>query len=418
MAFDKLFEPTRIGKVTIRNRIAMAPMVTQYCDRGYVSEQQLAYYAARARGGVGLIITEHVLASRWAEDNCPLNVMRLYEPGHMLGLAELVDTIHAFGAKTFVQLNVGVGVQGSSAKGVQPVGPSAVRYETPPDMVPRNCGPALVPYMVGELPREMSIEEIEREQQNFVKAALMARAVGFDGVEIHAAHGFLLHEFLSPRFNRRTDRYGGTRDNRMRFLLELVRQLKAMLGDDMVVGVRASADEHVAGGSTYEDTKILVQRLEQEGIDYFHLGDGSFESLKYIIPDEPNTMLEEAAGLKTLVRIPVITPTIHDPKIAEQAVRDGMADMISLGRQLLVDPQWANKVKSGRPGSIIKCDRCNKGCYARIFQGLRLKCVRNPESGLERYNPLYTQWAARQRTIRRRIGAPESTPVRPHRART
>lgn len=406
MRFRKLFEPMLIGKVAIRNRIAMAPMVTQYCDRGYVSEQQLAYYAARARGGVGLIITEHVLASRWAEDNCPLNVMGLYEPGHMLGLAELVDTIHAFGAKTFVQLNPGVGLQGSSLRaGLPPVGPSAVSYRIPPEMVPRNCLPAFGPYMVGEAGREMSVEEIERAQSDFVSAATMARAVGFDGLEVHAAHGFLLHEFLSPRFNLRTDRYGGTLENRMRFLLELVRQTRAGVGDEMVLGVRASADEHIPGGTTYEDMQVVVQRLAQEGIDYFHLGDGCFESLKYTIPDEAGSMLEEAAGFKKLVRLPIITPSIHDPETAERALSTGMTDMVSLGRQLIVDPDWANKVKSGRLADIRKCDRCNRGCFARVFQGLRVKCVLNPESGLEKYNPQYTRWAARQRGIeQRRMG--------------
>lgn len=405
MKFRKLLEPICIGPVKVPNRIAMAPMVTQYAERGYVSEQQLAYYGARARGGVGLIIIEHVLASQWAEDNCPLNVLRLYEPSHMLGMAELVETIHAFKAKAFVQLNVGVGAQGSSSgTGVQPVGPSSVSYRTAPEMVPRNCAEAIAGYMAGETPREMSLEEIEREQASFVKAAMLARAVGFDGIEIHAAHGFLLHEFLSPRFNLRTDRYGGALENRMRFLLELVRKTKAAVGHDVAVGVRASADEHVPNGTTYEDMKVVVRRLEQEGADYFHLGDGSFESLKYIIPDEPNTMLEEAAGFKKLVRIPIMTPTVHDPHTAERAVGEGMVDMISLGRQLIVDPEWANKVKRGNVRAIAKCDRCNRGCYARIFSGLRVKCVRNPESGLEKYNPRYTRWAAKRRPIERRIG--------------
>jgi len=400
MKFPRLFEPIRLGKLTIRNRIAMAPMVTQYCDRGYVSEQQLAYYAARARGGVGLIITEHVLASRWAEDNCPLNVAGLFEPGHLAGFAELVDTIHAFGAKTFVQLSPGVGGQGSSSRaGLPPVAPSAVPYRIPTEMVPRNCLESFGPYMLGETPREMSIAEIEREQANFVKAALMARTVGFDGLEIHAAHGFLLHQFLSPRFNRRTDRYGGTLENRMRFVLELARHTRAAVGGEMVLGLRASAAEHISGGTTHEDMLVVAQQLEQAGIDYFHVGDGCFESLNYTIPDEPCTMVEAAASFKRALRIPVVTPSIHDPQTAENALREGIADMISLGRQLIVDPDWANKVRHGRLADIRRCNRCNRGCFARIFQGLRVKCVLNPESGLERYNPAYTRWAARRRRI-------------------
>lgn len=400
MQFSKLFEPIRIGNVKIRNRVAMAPMVTQYCDRGYVSEQQIAYYGARARGGVGLIVTEHVLASRWAEDNCPLNVMGLYDPHHMLGLADLVETIHAFGAKTFVQLNPGVGTQGSSMRtGVQPVGPSAMRYEATPEMMPRNCQDAFAPYRTGEMAREMTIEEIEAAQFSFVKSAMMAQVAGFDGLEIHSAHGFLLSEFLSPHFNRRTDRYGGSLENRMRFLTELVRSVRAAVGDKMALGVRLSADEHTPRGSTYPETCQIVQRLEEEHVDYIHVGDGVFESLKYTVPDEPETMVAEAAGLKKRTNIPILMPTVHDPVVAEQALREGQADMISLGRQLIADPEWANKVRDGRIDAITKCDRCNRGCFARIFQGLRVKCLRNPESGLERYNPQYTQWHARGRAI-------------------
>lgn len=406
MRFQKLFEPIRIGKVEIRNRIAMAPMVTQYSDRGCVSEQQVAYYAARARGGVGLVIVEHALASRWAADECPLPVLRLYDPSHMPAFGDLVEAIHAFGAKAFLQLNIGVGIQGAPAGcGFQPAGPSAVAYVTPPEMIPRNCREVLAPFLAGETGREMSIEEINREQDNFARAAVLARAVGFDGLEIHGAHGFLIDEFLSPRYNRRTDGYGGTHENRMRFLLEIVRKTRGAIGDDMALGVRLSADEHIPGGSTLEDTKLVVKRLGEEKIDYLHLGDGCFEALKYIIPDEPNSMLREAAGLKEVAKMPVLAPTVHDPRLADKAIREGMTDMISLGRALLADPEWANKAKGGRAATITKCSRCNIGCYARIFSGLRIKCVRNPESGLERYNPRYSPLAARKTaTARRRSG--------------
>jgi 2,4-dienoyl-CoA reductase-like NADH-dependent reductase (Old Yellow Enzyme family) len=391
--FQKLFEPIQIGKITIKNRVAMAPMVTAYSDRGgYISEQQMAYYAARARGGVGLIITEHILASKWAEDNCPLNVMGLYDISHMLGLADLVDTIHTFGARTFIQMNPGLGVQGSAlSRGVQPVGPSTIGYKTKPETVAKNVDFSL--YMVGETPREMSVEEIEREQNNFASAAMMAQMVGFDGLEIHAAHGFLLHDFMSPRFNLRTDHYGGSLENRLRFLLELVRKTRAAVGSEMVIGVRASA--HEPDGTTYEDMKSVVYLLEKEGVDYFHFGDGTFEALNWLLPDKDGTMLEmeKAMGFKEQLRMPVITPSIHDPEMAERAVREGMTDMVSLGRALLADPEWVNKVESGRLKEIRKCTRCNIGCFARLFKGLRVQCVLNPENGLEKYNPAYTRWS-------------------------
>jgi 2,4-dienoyl-CoA reductase-like NADH-dependent reductase (Old Yellow Enzyme family) len=464
MAFEKLFKPIRIGKVNIRNRVAMAPMATLSSDRGYVTEQQLAHYAARARGGAGLIIIECTFVSKWGVDNSYYNNLVLYDMSHMRGMTELAEAIHAFRAKAFIQLTPGFGVQGSSRRtGVQPVAASAVNFRIPPAMVPKKMWenslppasvapigaaerekitqtvaglpldfpseklPELLPpqlaahmgpmarevldHLVGEVPREMTIEEIEREQENFVKAAEMARTVGFDGIEIHAPHGYLLHDFLSPRFNRRTDRYGGGLENRMRFLLELVRKTKAAVENDIVLGVRASADEHMPGGTTYEDMKIVVQRLEQEGIDYFHVSDGSYEALKYFLPEEDGTMLEEAAGFKKLLSIPVITPSIHDPEKAEKAITQGMTDMVALGRQLLADPDWANKVKEGRVADIRKCDRCYRGCIMRLTEGLPVRCYLNPESGLERYNPDYTPWAVKRRAIEKRQAKPQTVSI-------
>jgi len=417
MPFQKLFEPIRIGRKNIRNRIAMSPMATLHSQGGYVTEQILAWYGARARGGVGLVIVECTFTSKWGADNSYYNNLCLYDTTHMIGLAELAETVHAFGAKIFIQLTPGFGVQGSSRRtGVQPVAPSAIRFESPPEMAPREIGermtPELAAHMVGEVPREMTIEEIQGAQDDFVRAVGMAGKAGFDGVEIHACHGYLLHDFLSPRFNRRADLYGGSLGNRMRFLIELVRKARAAAGDGMVLGVRASADEHMPGGTTYEDMKVVVQRLEQEGIDYFNMSDGSYEALKYFLPEEDGTMLEEATGFKKLVRFPIITPSIHDPELAERAVSEAMTDIVSLGRQLIADPDWANKVKEGRVADIRKCDRCYRECILRLVEGLGIKCAVNPEAGLERYNPDYTRWAAKRRAIEKRQGKREMAVVR------
>ena len=161
----------------------------------------------------------------------------------------------------------------------------------------------------------------------------------------------------------------------------------------MVIGVRASA--HEPEGTTYEDMKEVVQLLQKEGVDYFHLGDGTFEALDWLLPDKDGTMLEmeKTTGFKKKLHIPVITPSIHDPEMAERAIHEGMTDMVSLGRALLADPEWANKVQSGRLSEIRKCTRCNIGCFARLFKGLRAQCVLNPETGLEKYNPAYTRWS-------------------------
>ena len=441
MPFEKLFEPIYIGRKKIKNRVAMSPMATLYSQQGYVNEQILAWYAARARGGVGLVIVECTFTSKWGADNSYYNNLCLYDTTHMIGLGELADTIHAFGAKAFIQLTPGFGVQGSSRRtGVQPVAASAANLEIPPAMIPRkilekalppkdvdevvNTPPEKLPelivriaarlgprereqisHLTGEVAREMTLEEIEREQENFVRGAEMARTAGFDGVEIHAPHGYLLHDFLSPRFNHRTDAYGGNLENRMRFLMELVQRTKAAIGDGTVVGVRASADEHMPGGTTYEDMKIVLRRLEKEGIDYFNMSAGSYEALKYFLPEEDGAMLEEAAGFKKLVKIPIITPSIHDPDLAEKAVEEGMTDIVSMGRQLIADPDWVNKVKDGRAAAIRRCDRCYRECIIRLMDGLGLRCAKNPEAGIERYNPEYTRWAVKRRAIEKRQAA-------------
>ena len=148
-------------------------------------------------------------------------------------------------------------------------------------------------------------------------------------------------------------------------------------------------------GTTYQDTREILHHLSKEDIDYFHLGDGTFEALNWLLPDRDGTMLEleKSTTFKSGLGIPVVTPSIHDPKTAEAAINSGLTDMVSLARPLLADPEWPNKVKSGRIREIRKCTRCNTGCFGRVFQGLQVRCEVNPETGLERYNPDYTRWA-------------------------
>lgn len=389
----KLFEPIKIGLVEIKNRVAMAPMNCLYSGPGgYISEQQLAYYAARARGGIGLVITECTMATALGAKFDFVNNLKLWNNTHIAGMTELAETIHYFGAKVFVQLSIGFGNTGhTTLAGEQPYAPSPIPYEIPLENLSKGFrkNAALIQHIIkGEVPREMTVEEIHSEEQAFAKSARMAVTCGFDGIEIHAPHGYLEHQFLSPKFNKRTDEYGGSLENRMRFLLEVCKKTKDAVGNSIALGVRASACEHRPGGITYEDQKVLVKRLEELGIDYFHLSDGSYEALKWFFPDKDDAMLEEAKGFREIVKIPIITPSVHDPQLAERAIHDGMTDMISLGRQCLADPEWTNKAQAGKFKEINKCIRCNE-CIVRICLAQGVRCATNPNTGREKYMPEY-----------------------------
>jgi len=399
--YPELFRPVEIGGVELKNRIAMAPMNTLFSmnNLGYVNEQIMAYYAARAKGGVGLIISECVLGTRMASRFPYTSNLHLFNGTHVPGLEELVETIHAFGAKTFIQLSVGFGRQGHSHDGQAPPAPSAVPYGNYPEMLPSKMLKALrknpqilhprIPTMAHALmPREMTREEIKSEIEEFGRSCVLAVLAGFDGIELHAPHGYLEHQFLSPRSNRRTDEYGGSLENRMRFVLEIYDKVREVIGHAVPVGIRLSGDEHMPEGIHHDELKIVVRTLGERGIDYVHLSSGSYEATKYFFPERDGTMLDEAAGFKSVLpdHVPVMTPSIHDPAVAAQAIRDGKTDLVSLGRQMLIDPEWANKARAGE--KFRKCLRCCE-CLMRTVVGLPVRCLHNRDLGREKYMPEY-----------------------------
>ena len=241
----------------------------------------------------------------------------------------------------------------------------------------------------GGTPREMTTEEIQKEIGEFASSARLAVMTGADGLELHLTHGYLAWQFLSPRSNKRTDQYGGSLENRMRFMVEIItktRESVAKHAPRMPIGVRVSADEHTPGGVTYEEMKKVVKTLVGLGIDYIHMSSGTYEAFKYLFPDHDGTMLEEAQGFKKLLGIPIITPSVYDPRLAEKAVSEGKTDMVSLGRQLIADPEWPNKVQEGRVKDLVRCPRDNF-CLVRFLCGLPVRCTRNPNVGREKYDP-------------------------------
>jgi len=392
MVYENLFRSIIIGTAEIKNRIVMSPMAL--CDAhpaGYPSEQTKAVFAARAKGGVGLIILGGTLSTKLGWETCGGHNFRMDIPETLGAMAELVERVHSFDAKCFVQLMPCLGRQGSSKHtGVQPVSCTAEAYVTAEEDLPE--GMKFPGGLVGELPRELTISEIVGLEDETSNSALRAVAAGFDGIEIPCHHGYLALSFLSPRINKRRDLYGGSLENRIRFTLNSVRKTRDKVGPDFPLGVRLCAAEHVEGGLTCEDLVEVAKILEEEGINFIDLADGVYEKHKYVNPEKDGTLLEhgEPQAFKKALKLPVITPSIHDPDMAEAAVRDGSTDMVSLGRQLLADPEWANKVREGKVGEIRKCDRDNV-CIMRFFFGLPVRCPLNPDMGRERFMPKYYQ---------------------------
>jgi 2,4-dienoyl-CoA reductase (NADPH2) len=392
MKNENLFRPIKIGNIEIKNRIVMAPMAL--CDAhppGYPSEQTKAVFAARAKGGTGLIIMGGTLSTKLGWDTCGGHNFRVDIPGTIGAMSEVAERVHAFGAKCFSSLMQCLGRQGTSRHtGVQPVSCTAEAYVTADEDMPE--GMKFPGGLRGEMPRELTIAEIEALENEGASSALRVVAAGFDGMEIPCHHGYLALSFLSPRINKRKDSYGGNLENRMRFILNSIRKTRDKVGPDFPIGVRLCAAEHVEGGLTCQELVEVAVILEKEGVDFIDLADGVYEKHRYISPEKDGTLLEhgEPQAFKKVLQIPVITPSIHDPDMAETAIKKGQTDMIAMGRQLLADPEWANKVKAGRVKEIVKCDRDNK-CIMRFFFGLPVRCPLNPNLGRERFMPEYHQ---------------------------
>lgn len=388
---DALFEPIKIGNAEIKNRLVLAPTNTNYSCNHLASDQTLAFYAARARGGLGLLVFEATPVSPAAAETSIYNIHHFWGPEHVPGMLAVTRAVHSYGAKIFIQLSPGLGVQAAlKDSGVIPRAPSAVPLllqiqnlpETLVDWYLKN--PQLLTTMEGETPAEMSEEEIEERIAAFSQACKRALQAGFDGVEIHSPHGYLVHDFLSPRFNRRTDTWGGNLENRMRFLLRLIVAAREVLQDNFALGARLSMDERNEDGIHLDEMVQVAGAAAEAGLDYLHVSDGCYEQAKYFLPDEDGSMLEGAVAFKQAAGIPVITPCLHDPDNATRAVEEGKTDLVSSSRAFIADPEWANKVQEGRGEEIRKCTRCNR-CIFELFSSRPVRCSANKRAGMERF---------------------------------
>ena len=377
---DKLFEPIKIGSVTSKNRIAFAAtgMGTAAPD-GSVTDQTLCNYVARSMGGAGWITVEHSTCT----DKYGVGLLCFHSDRQLLGLRDLADAIHAFGAVAIVQLGLGFGRQGNPSRlGTDLVAPSQLPYRIEEGSTPK--GLKWMENSTGASPRELTTAKVEELEALYEDSAERIKKAGFDGIEIHGAHGYLLAQFVSTHTNNRTDKYGGSFDKRLTLPKNIIRKVRKRLGPDFVLGYRISGDEHVPGGLCLEDTKRIIPILVAEGLDFVHLSSGCIGALKYVFPEEEGVILPEARVLKEVSEVPVICPNIHTPALARKIIAEGQVDMVSLSRSLIADPDWPNKVRNGREDLIQKCIRCNS-CISNLYRSFGTRCVVNPSVGKERF---------------------------------
>ena len=367
MSLDTLFSPFSVATLEIQNRIVMPPMATNYASpEGFATERQIAYYVERAKGGVGYITVEHTGILQ--QGKASPNMLLIRSDEHASRIEKLVRAVHNAGGKIVIQINHAGRQTSSAITGSPIVGPSAISCPT------RN-----------EIPCELSAGEIEEITEAFTAAANRVKTIGADGVELHMAHGYLLCSFLSPFSNRREDQYGGDIQGRSRFPREVLKSVRNRLGPEFPISCRLSGDEYVDGGLTIEETKQIAQMLETEGANVLHVSacnaaSGYLNHPPYYI--EEGVFVHLAQAIKSVVNIPVITVgRIRNPAMADEILRDGKADLVSMGRALIADPHMPRKARGGRMEEINSCISCNR-CIQTYKKG-EVRCAVNPETGNE-----------------------------------
>ncbi|MGE5624528.1 MAG: FAD-dependent oxidoreductase [Bacillota bacterium] len=367
-----LFNGGHIGRLQLKNRIVMAPMVRNYADeQGRMTERYLAHLERIAKGGVGGIILEASFVS--PEGRGFRYELGLHSDSVIDGLHAAARVAHDNGVRLGIQLYHAGRQTTTKVCGEQPVAPSAI-----------PCP------LLQEIPRMLDRVEIHALVRAYGNAARRAKAAGLDFVEIHAAHGYLITQFLSPFSNRRNDVYGGNVENRRRFLGEIIDAVRKEVGDDFPVVVRISADEMVPGGMGITDAVDLARWLESKGVAAMDVSVGNYGSYTRgrMIPPmavEDGPLIKYAAQIKQAVSIPVIAVgKLHTPALAEAVLENGEADFIALGRELLADPDWPRKAEEGLAAEIHNCIACNQGCISRLFDQRDVWCTVNPVCGRER----------------------------------
>ena len=371
--FKYLFSPFKIGSVTVRNRICTTGHGTNLSeDRTcFVDDRYIEYQRARAKGGAGLIIAGMMNVVPDCKNQAhPQNI---WEEAAVPSLRKLAEAVHDEGAKIFVQIVHTGRETNNDFNDAHGMGPSSIPSPT----------------MFNIVPKEMEIEDIQNVVNAFARAAGLAKEAGLDGVEIHGSSGYGVAQFMSPSSNQRTDEYGGSMDNRLRFPLEVIDAIREKVGYDFVLGFRLAGDEMAEGGNNSEDMKQIAEILADTGnLDYIHTGLPFYEGIFKFgfgmhLPQGLYTPY--AAGFKEVTDLPVINNfRINDPVHAEKILANGQADLVGMTRALIADPDLPNKAMQGKLNEIRYCIACDQGCFGRIYQQIPMSCLQNAAVGLEK----------------------------------
>lgn len=347
MDYPYLFQPGKIGKLDIKNRIVYPPMeILGAGFNGEMSDSMIAFYEERAKSGVGLIITAYASVDDEFSQSFAGAQLKLTDPRHTSAMSKLARTMHKYDTKVWVQIyQAGRQAVPTAITGKRMIAPSPIGYS-----------------LHDQIPEEMDHAEIQNSIRKFGKSALILKNAGLDGVEVLAAGGYMINQFLSPYSNKRTDEYGGSFENRIRFLLEVIAEIRRVCGPDFALSIRFSADEFTEGGYGLDEGVRIAKALEQAGVDCLNVNNANQENRYYII--EPTTFKTGwkspiIKAVKDAVSIPVIsTNVIKKPEQAEVFLRDGIMDFAAVGRGLYADPEWVKKAREGRSEDIKPCIGC------------------------------------------------------------
>lgn len=369
--YQKLWQPIKINKMRLKNRIAFSAMGTfTPMQDGTESEEGIRYYEERAKGGVGLIKTGAMFLDEKTAQGGP--TLALHNTRAIPKATALVERVHRWGSKICLQISCGTGRNGMPNIG---------------ERVPISSSPNPSFYDPETLCRPLETAEIKEIMKDFEAGAQFAVNAGFDALEIHGHAGYLIDQFISPQWNTRTDEYGGSWENRTRFATEIVETIRNVVGPDFPIIFRISLDHMYKGGRTLEDSMPIIQLLEKAGVDALDVDSGSYETMDYIFPTRYTgeaCMAYVCEEARKHVSIPLMNAGNHSMETAVDLLESGNADIISFGRQLIADPYFPNKLKAGHREDIRPCLLCNEECIGRIFNRLtQLSCTVNPQACLE-----------------------------------
>ncbi|MGM9988390.1 MAG: FAD-dependent oxidoreductase [Bacillaceae bacterium] len=365
----KAFTPIKIGKLEVKNRFMMAPMENGLANLGgKVSNQLIQFFVERVENEVGIVMTGSIGISE--EGRGLPTQLSIYDDTYIPGLTKLTEAVHKAGGKIGAQIYHAGRQATEDVTGIQPIAPSAI----PCSLLNNN-------------PREMTVEDMEVVKKKFVDAARRCIEANFDLIEVHFAHGYLLHSFLSPHSNKRQDEFGGSLENRMKYPIQVLKGIITEVGERVPVTIRISANEFLDDGLQLDEVKVICQEAVKNGAQAISLTAGSYDSVEYTIQPmfiEQGFLIPMSEEIKKIVDVPVIVAgRLNSANLIEATLEDNIADMVAIGRGLIADEQMVRKIKENRQKEIRYCVACNQGCIDNVLIGKKVACLVNARAGFE-----------------------------------